>query len=160
MKIRRAILLFIIFGATCFSMGCEEDPSIFKADIIIRGNSISPLILPYEKPAGVSGIYNLDRVAIKIHKIYADGKKVNAKRQFMGADETYDMINILNSPPQKQILNVTMKFHTVYEDPTKIYYRANTLSYRHPISYFFPYRTKELYIIYSVVFPEYNGKKE
>lgn len=112
--------------------------------------------LPYIKSEGVTATPIHSRLSVKIDKLVINGKKrIRGKRiwWWMGADETYALLNHQVANTKESIENIDMSWNTEKTDKGyKLVY--SSLIYSVPTIYEIPDTAKEVSMTYRVKFPD------
>jgi hypothetical protein len=163
MKKYWAFIAFFIFQTIfLFSHGKVELPvNYINLDeiIISPGEKNYDLLLPYVKPDGIDRIYTNDTLGIIIHQIIGDDKLILPKRQYFSNNEVVAMKRERSVDYKREILEFGMKWFALGAKITDeiigkgLFYE--TLDDKKNIHiYNIPYGTIEIYITYSIQFPQ------
>jgi hypothetical protein len=158
--------IFVIFlmvkGDLLFAHGKVELPSGYVEldDIIVSlGKKNYELLLPYNKPDGIDRIFTKDKVGILIHRIIGDGKLILPRRQYFSNDEAIAIKYEKFVDTKRDILEFKMTWFALGARITNENIREGlfyeTLDRKKNIYIFnIPYGIREIYITYSILFPQ------
>ena len=149
-KINNYICFMVLFLCSLPAFGYE----IPSYDVAYDKDVIVPL--PYLKPKGVAAIPIHSRLSVKIDKLVINGKKrIRGKRiwWWMGADETYALLNHQVADTKEGIENLDMSWDVEKADEGyKLVY--SSLIHSVPTIYEIPSTAEEVFMTYRIKFPD------
>ncbi len=153
--------LFVIAMSMVNASGDVEIPDNYIdlgiINVVIRKQYYN-LLLPYEKPEGVTKVPTKDNVGIIFHELIIDGKKVNPKKMYFSAIET-DRLREESTNYEAEHREIMLSWWASRVNPDEkmikegLFFITANWEITTPEQYNIPYGAKEIYLRYSILYP-------
>ncbi len=129
---------------------------------VVIGKQRYELLLPYEKPEGITKIPTKDTTGIIIHELIIDGKKANPERIYFSANEAIDRLYEETTQAETEYRVLKILWYTATVRPDEEIIKKQGLFYKtvigngkkiRPEQYKIPYGTQEVFLRYSIWYP-------
>lgn len=156
------ILSYMIIISIAYASGNVEPPATY-VDLgninIVLGKRRYELLLPYEKPAGVTKVPNHISTGVIIHSLIVDGKIVRPKRQYFASNDAITRLYEEDVGVEKECRTLEFLWGTLEVNPDETVIKKGVFCVTFPEKsiipeqYNIPYGAKQVFLKYSIRYP-------